>query len=631
MKMIKKMLCIVITLAILLSGCGQTRETKKDSSSEKEQTKELCVFYTPENEILLKNFESLYPEYELEKVIMIGNLEDELSRGRIPDLIIAEGMAPLKQWYKSGIIQDMGPYFGEDDAIEDEDYFPGALSVGRDEGTLLALPISARVPYMTVRKSVATETSFGNLSAEYTLEEYLNVLGEEFSNTPKKGSMVVSGTPFCYSFIDLLFAIGAITLGEEKIEIDQSIFEKLYQICVENCRNYFEEAMVSFGVYRNAAIDPRDGEYIAAYWYNYPPQVGVLYAQSVNRQLLDEDIDVFWWPMAGETGRYAAEIATVGMVGAQSENPQAAYEVLRLMMDMPIIEVVQPQRSSGISTKMYMPVHIENAKELCTYFETNGMTEFKIDGIKEEYEFIEKQAWDEELKEKVLNMLDGIQYVYRMDSSVYSELNSVAVYDYIEGLNVDGAAECYEEVVEYLQAKLYPAEPQHDGVYFSFSPAEYIDLLNETFETLDYTQYYVELGDERSTYLSYYITDTSKPEGLAGNFSSYMSFQNEYGNYTHDINTKEICGIGAHLIETKYENLFPLMTALIMTCDPSLDYKSARGIIDMIPIYDTSKAYEDWGKQPDPYYYNGIGYSIRKYSQYDHLLVISIAAEEAAA
>ena len=37
--MIKKMLCIVITLAILLSGCGQTRETKKDSSSEKEQTK----------------------------------------------------------------------------------------------------------------------------------------------------------------------------------------------------------------------------------------------------------------------------------------------------------------------------------------------------------------------------------------------------------------------------------------------------------------------------------------------------------------------------------------------------------------------------------------------------------------
>ena len=61
--MIKKMLCIVITLAILLSGCGQTRETKKDSSSEKEQTKELCVFYDQDNETLINNFEKLYPEY----------------------------------------------------------------------------------------------------------------------------------------------------------------------------------------------------------------------------------------------------------------------------------------------------------------------------------------------------------------------------------------------------------------------------------------------------------------------------------------------------------------------------------------------------------------------------------------
>ncbi len=116
-------------------------------------------------------------------------------------------------------------------------------------------------------------------------------------------------------------------------------------------------------------------------------------------------------------------------------------------------------------------------------------------------------------------------------------------------------------------------------------------------------------------------------EVLADTFKSQINFKNEDGNGTYDINTKEICGIWACLNETEYENLLQLMTAIIMTCDPSLDYKSARRIIDMIPIYDTSKKYEEWGKQPDPYYYNGIEYSLRKYSQYDHLLVIEVAAE----
>ena len=629
--MIKKMLCIVITLAILLSGCGQTRETKKDSSSEKEQTKELCVFYDQDNETLINNFEKLYPEYELDKVFVESDIIDQMSRGKIPDLIIADGSTPLMEWYKQGIIQEIGSYYGEDTEIEDEDYFPGALEVGRDEDMLLALPLSAQVQYMTVRQSVMKETTFGNLSEEYTLEEFLNVLQQEYSGVVEKDTMVVSGIPFCYDFIGLLFTIGAITLEEDQVKIDKESFEKLYRICVENCRNYKEDANVSMLLYRNAAIDPRDGDYKAAYWRGCPPQVGVLYAQSVNRQLLDEEIDVFWWPMAGETGRYAAEVTTLGMIGVESENPQAAYEVLRLMMDMPMKEWIQPLKIGHTPVNRYMPIHIENAKELCTYVETTGTTVFRVDSTGNESQVVEKQVWDEELKEKVLNMIDGIQYVYRLDDNVYSNARSVATYEYIDALNVNGATACYEDVLKLLEAKVAVQTPQHDGKYFSFSPAEYMEQLNEMLETLDCTQYLIDLDDGKSSYRNYYIIDTSKPEFVADTFKSQINFKNEDGNRTYDINTKEICGIWACLNETEYENLLQLMTALIMTCDPSLDYKSARGIIDMIPIYDTSKAYEDWGKQPDPYYYNGIGYSIRKYSQYDHLLVISIAAEEAAA
>ena len=44
MKMIKKMLCIVITLAILLSGCGQTRETKKTHLPKRNRQKSYACF-----------------------------------------------------------------------------------------------------------------------------------------------------------------------------------------------------------------------------------------------------------------------------------------------------------------------------------------------------------------------------------------------------------------------------------------------------------------------------------------------------------------------------------------------------------------------------------------------------------
>ena len=620
--MIKKILCLVIILATVLSGCGHKREVRKDSASKQE--KELCVLYTPENEILIKNFETLYPEYKLEKVLLAYDIDYAMANGKTPDIIIAEGSTPLLQWYKSGIIQDLGYYFGEDESIKDEDYFSGALSVGREEGVLLAMPLSSRIPYMTVRKSVEAETAFGNLSGEYTLEEYLNVLEEEYSGRTGKGTMVVSGTPFYGDFVGLLFAVGAVTLEEGKVEIDQEIFEKLYYICIENCRNYQEEAYTSVGTYRDAAIDPRDGDYKAAYWYRFPPQVGVLYAQSVNRQLLDEDIDVFWWPMAGETGRCAAEITALGMVGSESENPQAAYEVLRLMMDMPMKEWVQPQNGT-MSISMDMPVRVENAKALCTYVETNGITKFSIGSTGNNYEFVEKQIWDGKLKEKVLNMLDGIQYVYRKDSSIYEDLYGIAIGTYIETLSVEGAQDCYEVVLNHLQNKIFPPTPLHDGNYFSFSPAEYTTRLGEVLEGLGLTRYFIDSVDDYN--YTCYMIDTSKTEVLADLSKSYSYFENEGRNPTNDENAKNICGIITYLNDPKYENLFPLMSAIIMTCDPTLDSKSTRELIDKIPIYDSSKMFEEPTGSWDPYYYNGIGYHIHKINHYTYELYISIAEE----
>ena len=79
--------------------------------------------------------------------------------------------------------------------------------------------------------------------------------------------------------------------------------------------------------------------------------------------------------------------------------------------------------------------------------------------------------------------------------------------------------------------------------------------------------------------------------------------------------------------DRKYENLFPLMSAIIMTCDSSLDEKGALEVIDMIPIYDTSNLAGGSEQIASSYEHNGIEYKMEKWNFSDYMLSISIAEE----
>lgn len=620
MKAMKRIFCIVFIIAMLLCGCGQTRNVIDNQKDE--QIKELCVLYTQENEILISNFENLYPEYELEKVFLDGNIDAVLDSGITPDIIMAQGSSPLMQWYEKGYIREFGSYLSEDDKIDEEDYFPGALTVGREEDLLLALPLSAQVTYLTVRQSMVEETTFRDLQGEYTLNEYLDVLEEEYSHVIEEGTMVVSGYPFYLDIFGLLFASGAITIDDGETIIDQEVFERLYNICAAFHRNFEEDALVSSFTYRDAAIDPRDGEYVAASWGRTPPQVGVLYAQSVNQELMNEEIDVFWWPTAGETGGHAAKISTLGMIGAESQSPQAAYEVLRLMMDMPQKEWIHPRRNDSMAVNMYMPIHIENAKELCTYVETTGITKFNVSSTGNENVAIQKQVWDEELKESVLNMLEGIEYVYRVDDSIYADAYAVATYEYIYAQKANGATACYEDVLRILNADKTAAAPMHDGDYFSFTPGEYTDRLTEVLDSLGYEEYVVESGSTES----YSCVINYDSQMLAEAF-----FAGKDVGSAVDENTEYLYSIDVSLYGKDLENLNPVISAILMTGDPTLDLEDALELIEKIPIWYSEIASLSTGLPfagiPDPYLHNDIGYTLEKVSGGCWFLSISLENE----
>ena len=150
----------------------------------------------------------------------------------------------------------------------------------------------------------------------------------------------------------------------------------------------------------------------------------------------------------GETRYYIADVTSLGMVGAKSDQQQEAYEVLRMMMDMKISEWVV---STGNFTNNTMcPVHVENAKLFIDAVENSGLDVF-LDyepNTREEMYNVPKQALTEEMKHEIGNVLDHIEVRVR-DEELFSLIQE-CVKPYFESNSTDYES-CYQDVMMIVE------------------------------------------------------------------------------------------------------------------------------------------------------------------------------------
>ena len=161
---------------------------------------------------------------------------------------------------------------------------------------------------------------------------------------------------------------------------------------------------------------------------------------------------MLWLPYQTKDGQneYAAEVAYWAMIGSETQRAQEAYDVIRLMMDMPsTYKVTSVNHGSTSGINAYLPIKRQNALDMIAQMEESTITTFATEnnGVNGA---VSKVSATEELQASMENFLSNITQLYTEDEEIMYEISSV-LYQYKDSGGTD-YSECYDEVLAILQA-----------------------------------------------------------------------------------------------------------------------------------------------------------------------------------
>ena len=450
-------------------GCRSARarsdsnENLNDVEVRGEKEEPPLRIFTLGNSTLVQDYQLAYPNEELEVVPISmmnlqGSLEDRIldtiQRVGAPDIIIDTNSGlGLSYWNEIEMIADIEYYFDLDDTFDPDRYYPGTESVGRIGEMMYALPLGLQVNYMTVHDEAWKESHFEVLPENYTALELLYAMEAELDYWMEQDKedyrWVFQGD--IYDIASWLWDSGALQITADGVTVDREILKLLIDGQRKCGKNINEYTQIKGGI--SVIHDPREGDYCAVGWSGcIAPQIGLLYYQSMNQELMNQIIHVLWIPLKqteinGELqSQYAAEVAAWGMVGAHSENPERAYQTIRKMMDIPLHGYTQPD---SINTT-YIPFSI-NRQEALNMIETadQGYIPSFIIDYAEVGNLVQKQPLSDELRREMESMLSQIVMIYTTDNIINTQIYDAFIpYSLDEEVNYDLV---YAKVLEAVQ------------------------------------------------------------------------------------------------------------------------------------------------------------------------------------
>lgn len=474
-KISRYMLAILLTaFVIILCACSVKERQEKNYIDEDSNALQmdvdfgepLRVFY--EDAGLLMNFSNLYPDIELELCKIFPNWENEeldieywAEKCGDPDIVLLndQGGFDLEEEYEKGQVEDIGKYCAEDETLVESNYVGGTFEILNNGEAIMGLPLSWYKQCLIVKESELMNSELEALPENYTGQEFFTALVTEI----KKDQYAEK---FCW--LDPIYFYSSLRevapRQDGKFEMDEEMFKVLFEFSVQNEINYeeakgvFEEVYGDFGAHcrktqGKPALDPDlcRGGYYGTYLMG-APQVMAIYAKSV-AAMDQEDVEFFWIPTADNGNEYVGLIRDYAFIGKNSARKQQAYEVIRMMMDMPVTIMTQP---SGVGSEIYSSVNIEQSLGSLDYFNSleqelniwnrGGDLFYKLD----------QQKLSENELEGIRRVIKGISRLY-VDLSPENNLELIACYnDYmslcIENGKIDHTI-CYAEMQEYFTSK----------------------------------------------------------------------------------------------------------------------------------------------------------------------------------
>lgn len=460
---------INLVLITILVACRtiQDRGRENESISWKERnsnTSELIevsennpfiIFYDGDAHII-ENFIYQYPEINIKTYNIpsgayeYGMIESWIELYGEPDIILTQNFGygynvRIENWYREGNIANIGEFLSKDTSIDESDYVQGTFDVLYTGKELLGLPLSWEKACVVIRNSKLEESELIYLADDYTGEELYSALMHEIKKGVNEEEFFFA---YAYGMLEGLFELCVIELDNGEIYIEEEIFELLYNFfAIREVVDY----ETRYQYMNHPALDPRvfDGKYFAC-MIEGAPQITSIYAKSA-AQLFGEDIQLFWIPKMESGTEYIGKVVDVALLGGKSVRKQQAYELIRIMMDMPIEIIHQPFLIDYPKTSS--PVNINRAIELLDYFESyDGEIILKSFSGSVLYT-VEQKKLDEEEKNQIYNLIKGVTELhFDIDNQeVYSIYNNYKE-AIIEGKYVDYKP-CYNEILKALKSK----------------------------------------------------------------------------------------------------------------------------------------------------------------------------------
>ncbi len=447
-----KMLFTLVCLLLVLAGCSLNNGDRKATQNDANMENRPLIILHKNNALLLAQFENAHPEIEIE-VVDMSNLgvgdpyENCIYKYGYPDIVLLnQWTGGLDYYYEEDRIEVLSEYVTDDTELSESTYMQGVTDVGRVDGELYALPLSVNIPYMTIREDIWATSAFGKMPEEYTAYDLLDAMNQELDKAAERMDFTVF--PFLdrrWSLVEWLYTLD-VFCADENIQLEENLFEKLYNVQVKNKMNQIN-TMDHFGKFQSGGFGAAGGSAYLAVNYGelMSPQTGIVLAESLNQGEFATGVKVIWFPTAYNDQMFKGEVNTLGVICKESTRKQEAYDVLRMMMDMPYSTYVL-SNDEMVQESTHSPVNKKRAMELLDLVENQGSTQlvdYKTSGGLKNYD-VPKQKVSQEVRKQFEVVLENLVLYRTKDNKLEQKIKDVSD-EYIDNL-MEKYESCYEEI-----------------------------------------------------------------------------------------------------------------------------------------------------------------------------------------
>ncbi len=427
-RMLAFLLCLI--MALCMTGCHKTRSSKKETINVNHDALTLYYIENPSYQgplLLLGWYRTLPNNIRIEATGFpsVAELKEALEEG-YPDILLLDKVSggtsldPF-DWIQDGKIAGLNVYMEQDSAYSEENYIDGAMEAGKVGDEQYILPLSMSAQYLLINES---ELSAGTLSA-LGGQPVAKRLMEELVRDAQahEDELYFTHVPFYMDVTDpsqwiyeLLELSGALHVDhrDQRVTVDEALFDqtmKYVQVVLADQRRMYENGA------ELAEASFMDVErYCTAVLSDFNAPLMTRYLGSASHQLLEQHMLVL--PYQLEDGSFVQNVNVMGMVGADSERQQEAYQVLRTMMDMPAEKWENLTVDHALAH--LSPVNAIESQKLVDTLTGEPVGNYNILGS-----YIKREALTEEQAERLTAMLAETRQTYIVEANICNAIEGI--------------------------------------------------------------------------------------------------------------------------------------------------------------------------------------------------------------